>query len=100
MAHKKGAGSTKNGRDSNPQKLGVKRFDGQWTLPGQIVVRQRGATFKPNSPYTYRGRDFTIHSKNPGFISFKGRAVQVRTGAGSSSEALVCQFAHLWAVSK
>ena len=99
MAHKKGGGSTKNGRDSNPQFLGVKRFDGQWVLPGQVVVRQRGATFKPSPSHTYQGRDFTLHSKKAGFISFKARGVQVGRG-GSFSDALMCKLANLWVMAE
>ncbi len=95
MAHKKGGGSTKNGRDSNPQFLGVKRFDGQWVWPGLVVVRQRGARFKPSPYHTYRGRDFTLHSNKAGFVSFKGREVQVEQG-GSVADALVCKLANLW----
>ncbi len=98
MAHKKGAGSTKNGRDSNPQKLGVKRFAGQWVLPGEVVVRQRGATFKPSPTQTYQGRDFTIHSKQAGFISVKGRGVQVGAAGGSVEDILVWKLASLWSV--
>ena len=49
MAHKKGQGSSSNGRDSNPQYLGVKRFDGQWVHAGSILVRQRGTPLKPGA---------------------------------------------------
>ena len=49
MAHKKGVGSSRNGRDSNPQMLGVKRFGGQWVTGGSILVRQRGTRFKPGN---------------------------------------------------
>ena len=52
MAHKKGAGSTKNGRDSNAKRLGVKRYGGQFVTPGNILVRQNGTVFKPVS-YTH-----------------------------------------------
>ncbi len=96
MAHKKGAGSTKNGRDSNPKRLGVKRFAGQWVFPGQVLVRQRGAVFKPSLPQTQRGRDFTIYSNRPGFLSFKGRRLEVSCTPRPSL--LVCKFAHLWAM--
>ena len=59
MAHKKGLGSSKNGRDSNPKYLGVKMFDGQAAEPGNIIVRQRGTKFRPG-PGTQIGRDDTI----------------------------------------
>ncbi len=97
MAHKKGAGSTKNGRDSNPQKLGVKRFAGQWVVPGQVLVRQRGATFQHSLPHTYAGRDFTIHATKPGFLSFKGRRIQVTTPTAVRSD-LMLQLARVWAL--
>ena len=56
MAHKKGLGSSKNGRDSNPQYLGVKMFDGQAAKPGNIIVRQRGTKFRPGSRHPDRPR--------------------------------------------
>ena len=59
MAHKKGLGSSKNGRDSKPKFLGVKMFDGQQVEPGNIIVRQRGTRFRPG-PGTEIGRDDTI----------------------------------------
>ena len=59
MAHKKGLGSSKNGRDSNPKYLGVKMFDGQAAKPGNIIVRQRGTKFRPG-PGTQIGRDDSI----------------------------------------
>jgi large subunit ribosomal protein L27 len=69
MAHKKGLGSSKNGRDSNPKYLGVKMFDGQVVTPGNIIVRQRGTRFRPG-PGTEIGRDQTIFAIRPGTISF------------------------------
>src|SRR5438552_299921 len=59
MAHKKGLGSSRNGRDSNPQMLGVKMFDGQAVSPGMILVRQRGTRFRPG-PGTGTGKDDTV----------------------------------------
>ena len=70
MAHKKGLGSSKNGRDSNPKYLGVKMFDGQEALPGNIIVRQRGTKFRPG-PGTEIGRDDTIFAVRPGTVSFR-----------------------------
>jgi large subunit ribosomal protein L27 len=70
MAHKKGLGSSKNGRDSNPQYLGVKMFDGQIVRPGNIIVRQRGTRFRPG-PGTELGKDDTIFAVRPGVVSFR-----------------------------
>ena len=70
MAHKKGLGSSKNGRDSNPQFLGVKIFDGQDVRAGQIIVRQRGTKFRPG-PGTQIGRDDTIFAVRDGTVEFR-----------------------------
>ncbi len=70
MAHKKGLGSSKNGRDSNPKYLGVKIFDGQAVTPGKIIVRQRGTRFRPG-PGTEIGRDDTIFAIRNGTVSFR-----------------------------
>ena len=70
MAHKKGMGSSKNGRDSNPQFLGVKIFAGQDVRAGQIIVRQRGTKFRPG-PGTQIGRDDTIFAVREGTVSFR-----------------------------
>jgi large subunit ribosomal protein L27 len=70
MAHKKGLGSSKNGRDSNPQYLGVKLFSGQDAKPGMIIVRQRGTKFRPG-PGTQIGRDDTIFAVREGKIEFR-----------------------------
>ncbi|HEY1565225.1 MAG TPA: 50S ribosomal protein L27 [Gaiellaceae bacterium] len=70
MAHKKGLGSSKNGRDSNPKYLGVKMFGGQLAKPGNIIVRQRGTRFHPG-PGTERGRDDSIFAVRAGTISFR-----------------------------
>ena len=69
MAHKKGLGSSKNGRDSNPKYLGVKIFAGQDVKPGQIIVRQRGTRFRPG-PGTQIGRDDTIFALREGVVEF------------------------------
>ena len=70
MAHKKGLGSSTNGRDSNPKYLGVKIFDGQSVAPGNIIVRQRGTKFRPG-PGTEIGRDDTIFAVRQGIVSFR-----------------------------
>ena len=69
MAHKKGAGSTKNGRDSNAKRLGVKRFGGEKVRAGNIIVRQRGTKFKPGSNVGC-GKDFTLFALIDGRIKF------------------------------
>ena len=70
MAHKKGVGSSRNGRDSNPQHLGVKRFGGESVLAGGILVRQRGTRFHPGRNVG-RGRDDTLFSKVDGVVKFE-----------------------------
>ncbi len=70
MAHKKGVGSSRNGRDSNPQYLGVKRYDGQEVLAGTILVRQRGTQFRPGRNVGM-GRDFTLFSLVDGKVKFE-----------------------------
>src|SRR3989442_10039690 len=70
MAHKKGLGSSRNGRDSAPKMLGVKVFDGQGVTAGTIIVRQRGTRFRPR-PRAGIGRDDTIFAKRDGRVVFK-----------------------------
>jgi large subunit ribosomal protein L27 len=70
MAHKKGLGSSRNGRDSNPKMLGVKVFDGQAIKAGTIIVRQRGTRFRPGDGAGI-GRDDTIFAKRDGTVAFK-----------------------------
>lgn len=79
MAHKKGQGSSKNGRDSNAQRRGVKRFGGQEVTAGSILVRQVGNKFHPGSNVG-QGRDFTLFALKPGVVEFdkNGRRVNVR----------------------
>ncbi len=77
MAHKKGASSTRNGRDSNAQRLGVKRFGGQYVSAGEIIVRQRGTHFHPGDNVG-RGGDDTLFALADGTVDFgtrKGRRV-------------------------
>lgn len=72
MAHKKGLGSSKNGRDSNAQRLGLKAFGGQMVPGGAIIVRQRGTMFKPGDNVG-RGKDDTLFAKVTGIVSFRDR---------------------------
>ena len=69
MAHKKGKGSSKNGRDSESKRLGVKRYGGQIVKPGEIIVRQRGSLFHTGENVGI-GKDFTIFSKVEGTVEF------------------------------
>jgi large subunit ribosomal protein L27 len=70
MAHKKGAGSSDNGRDSKSKRLGVKIFGGQSVIPGNIIVRQRGTRFHP-STNVGMGKDFTLHALVEGTVVYK-----------------------------
>jgi large subunit ribosomal protein L27 len=72
MAHKKGLGSSRNGRDSNAQRLGVKAFSGQVVSGGSILVRQRGTPFKPGENVG-RGKDDTLFAKVSGIVEFRDR---------------------------
>ena len=72
MAHKKAGGSSRNGRDSNSQRLGVKRFGGQFVTGGSILVRQRGTRFKPGRNVGW-GRDDSLYSRIDGFVRFENR---------------------------
>ncbi|MDQ7014611.1 MAG: 50S ribosomal protein L27 [Planctomycetota bacterium] len=76
MAHKKAGGSTKNGRDSNPQYLGVKLFGGEVAKPGAIIIRQRGTKFQPGFNVR-RGNDDTLFAVESGKVVFQGRKVHV-----------------------
>ncbi|HMS62055.1 MAG TPA: 50S ribosomal protein L27 [Solirubrobacteraceae bacterium] len=84
MAHKKGLGSSRNGRDSNPKFLGVKTFAGQTVTGGEIIVRQRGTVFKPGAGVGM-GRDHTLFAKAAGTVEFtrgrRGRVVNVVSAA-------------------
>jgi large subunit ribosomal protein L27 len=83
MAHKKGLGSSRNGRDSNPKMLGVKVFDGQKVGGGEIIVRQRGTRFRPGDGVGI-GRDHSIFATRPGVVQFtasrRGRTISVVAG--------------------
>lgn len=76
MAHKKGQGSSKNGRDSNPQFRGIKLYGGQHANAGSIIVRQCGTKFKAGFK-VMRGRDDTLMALVPGTVRFRGRFVDV-----------------------
>ncbi|CAN5448494.1 MAG: 50S ribosomal protein L27 [Bacteroidetes bacterium] len=72
MAHKKGGGSTKNGRDSNAQRLGVKKFGGEAVVAGNIIIRQRGTHVHPGKNVGL-GKDYTIYSLIDGHVKFERR---------------------------
>ena len=77
MAHKKGQGSTKNGRDSNPQYRGIKLYGGQVARAGNIIVRQCGTPFKPGYQVGM-GSDNTLFALTDGVVEFQGRRVHIR----------------------
>ncbi len=76
MAHKKGQGSSKNGRDSNPQYRGMKLYGGQTAKAGAIIVRQCGTRFKPGY-LVRRGRDDTLYAIELGIVKFRGRFIDI-----------------------
>lgn len=78
MAHKKGAGSTRNGRDSNPQYLGVKAYGGEAVTAGSIIIRQRGTKFHPGFNVGIGGDD-SLFALKDGKVEFQGRKVHIRT---------------------
>jgi large subunit ribosomal protein L27 len=89
MAHKKGGGSSTNGRDSQGQRLGVKRFGGQLVSGGSILVRQRGTRYKPGENVG-RGKDDTLFAKIAGVVQFEdkgrmGRFISVRSVESAAS---------------
>lgn len=69
MAHKKGSGSTRNGRDSNSKRLGVKKYGGEQVVPGNIIIRQRGMTIKPGNNIGI-GKDYTLFALKKGIVKF------------------------------
>ena len=77
MAHKKAGGSTRNGRDSNSKRLGVKRYAGQQVNAGSIIVRQRGSTFHPGDNVGM-GRDFTLFALQNGVVKFETKGPKNR----------------------
>jgi large subunit ribosomal protein L27 len=101
MAHKKGVGSSRNGRDSRPKMLGVKSGDGQIVRPGTILVRQRGTQFHPGNNVGM-GRDHTLFSMIDGFVRFENKTKDRKrisvyagspNGAAESSETQTAQVA-------
>ena len=80
MAHKKGGGSSRNGRDSNPQYRGVKAYGGQVVQAGSIIVRQRGTQFKAGFNVG-QGSDYTLFALTDGKVEFQGRKIHVRAEA-------------------
>ena len=88
MAHKKGVGSSRNGRDSKPKMLGVKRYGGELVGAGEVIVRQRGTKIKPGDNVGL-GRDHTIYAKIPGIVTFRAYSrtqKQVSVYAGPVAE--------------
>jgi large subunit ribosomal protein L27 len=90
MAHKKGVGSSKNGRDSNPKYLGVKRFGGETVLAGNILVRQRGTKFRAGTNVGM-GRDHTLFALATGVVKFadkgaRGRFISVEPVASEAAD--------------
>lgn len=87
MAHKKGGGSTRNGRDSQAKRLGVKRFDGEQVTAGTILVRQRGTKFRAGNNVGL-GRDYTIFATIDGYVKFefvRGARKQISVYPGQTS---------------
>ena len=84
MAHKKGQGSSRNGRDSNAQRLGVKRFGGQVVKAGEIIVRQRGTHFHPGAGVG-RGGDDTLFALEAGAVEFGAKGGRSSTSPGSGT---------------
>ncbi len=84
MAHKKGMGSSRNGRDSKPKMLGVKRFDGQLVTAGSIIVRQRGTKIRPGD-HVGVGRDHTLYALIDGYVKF-GHSTRARKAVSIVTE--------------
>lgn len=87
MAHKKAGGSTRNGRDSNSKRLGVKKFEGQVVKAGNIIIRQRGTKIKPGANVGC-GTDYTLYALTDGFVKFhdkgrRGKFVSILTEVAS-----------------
>lgn len=87
MAHKKGGGSSRNGRDSNSKRLGVKVFGGQAVVPGNIIVRQRGTKFHPGKGVGI-GKDYTIFATVEGYVVFE----RMRNRGGQKKISVVSQL--------
>jgi large subunit ribosomal protein L27 len=78
MAHKKAGGSTKNGRDSESKRLGIKKFGGEQVLAGNIIIRQRGTVYRAGDNVG-TGTDYTLFAKAPGRVEFRKRGVEQKT---------------------
>ncbi len=76
MAHKKGQGSSSNGRDSIGKRLGVKKYSGEWVKAGNIIIRQRGTRFKPGKNVGL-GNDFTLFALADGYVNFQRNKVNI-----------------------
>ncbi|MBC8106216.1 MAG: 50S ribosomal protein L27 [Anaerolineae bacterium] len=85
MAHKKGQGSTRNGRDSNPQYRGIKVYGGAFVPAGGIIVRQRGTQYHPGFNVGL-GKDYTIFALKDGIVEFQGRKVHVRDEVAAATK--------------
>lgn len=84
MAHKKGQGTSRNGRDSESKRLGVKKFDGQTVLAGNIIMRQRGTKYHPGRNVGL-GRDFTLFALTPGLVKFDKPRRKIHVEAPAAS---------------
>ncbi len=84
MAHKKGQGSTTNGRDSNPKYRGIKLYGGEEARAGSIIIRQCGTKFKPGHNVGL-GKDYTIYALADGVVKFQGRRVHVEPSGTASA---------------
>ena len=78
MAHKKAGGSTKNGRDSESKRLGIKKFGGEQVIPGNILVRQRGTVYRAGDNVG-TGTDYTLFATAPGRVQFRKRGIEQKT---------------------
>jgi len=78
MAHKKAGGSTRNGRDSESKRLGIKKFGGEQVIPGNILVRQRGTVYRAGDNVG-TGTDYTLFAKSAGRVEFRKRGVEQKT---------------------
>ena len=85
MAHKKGLGSTRNGRDSTSKRLGIKAYGGQYVTAGSIIIRQRGTKIKEGSGVG-RGRDFTLFALSDGYVVFSGEKGSRKVSVAESND--------------
>jgi large subunit ribosomal protein L27 len=92
MAHKKGVGSSRNGRDSNPKMLGVKKFGGEFVSAGNIIVRQRGSKFDPGRNVG-QGKDYTLFALIDGYVKFEGHRANRRVSVYENSPYAVVETA-------